>query len=310
MKMDMKKSIILAFVLLIGGVYMAIYNSNGIKLNDAYNAEGNSISHAYDSEGNMIFNTQQLPVPTGNLVASKAEPLPDIYGNGHGWTCTGLAHDETTDTFLVGDIGKALPSSSGFASQIVRVSADFSTVIEQIPLYTSFPNMLDVQGITIDTSDDTIWFCSTSENLIRRIDKNGNSIGSFSVTGRPTGIAYSANDNTFWVLTYANTDNIIKISKTGSVLERYTFNYSATLDQCFFDAGRGYLYIVAGDNYSSRNNIYLFNVNTHEQSIVCTVDSYSVEGLWIGEDEMIIVNDGYYHSATVSVNQANFYQLT
>ena len=287
---------------------MGIYKINGDRLNEAYNITESPISIAYNISGNIVF--PELPVPSGDLNASSTVALPDIYNNGHGWTCTGLAYDANSDTFLVGDIGKALPSSSGFASQIVRVSSDFSTVVEQIPLYTSFSNMDDIQGITIDSTDGTIWFCSTSENLIRHIDAEGNNIGSFSVTGSPTGIAYSPKDDSLWVLTYASSNNIKRISKTGSVLEQYTFSYSDTLDQCFLDAERGYLYIDAGANYSSRNNIYLFNTDTHEQSIACTVDSYSVEGIWIGESEMVILNDGYYHSATVGVNQANIYDLT
>ena len=305
------KRIVLIIVILIGVIAMGIYSINGASLFSAYDIDGDAANQAYDISGDIVFpDTPPLPVPTGNLTASSVVVLPDIHGNGHGWTCTGLAYDTSTDTFLVGDIGKALPSSSGFASQIVRMSHDFSTVVEQIPLYTSFTNMSDVQGITIDTTDGTIWFCSTSENLIRHIQTDGTSIGSFSVSGSPTGICYSPLDDSFWVLTYANSNNIKRISKTGTTLEQYTFNYSDTLDQCFLDPERGYLYITAGANYSSRNNIYLFNTATHAQSITCTVDSYSVEGLWIGQDEMIIVNDGYYHSAYDNRNVANFYDLS
>lgn len=289
---------------------MSIYHIDGTKLNSVYGKNGGRLVAAYDVNGNQLFpDTVPLPVPTGDLVASSAIALPDIYNNGHGWTCTGLAYDTDSDTFLVGDIGKELPSSAGFASKIIRVSSDFTTVVEQIPLYTAFSNMSDVQGITIDTTDGTIWFCSPSEQLIRHIDVHGNSLGSISVSASPTGIAYSPKDDSFWVLTYAASDNILRLSKTGTVLEQYTFRYNETLDQCFLDPERGYLYITAGANYSGRNNVYLFNTATHEQSISCTVDSYSVEGIWIGADRMVIVNDGYYHSAAVAVNQANIYTL-
>ncbi len=305
------KRIVLIIAILIGVVTMGIYSINGASLLSAYEVDGDTANQAFDVSGDVVFpDAPPLPVPTGDLTVSSVVVLPDIHGNGHGWTCTGLAYDAATDTFLVGDIGKALPSSSGFASQIVRMSHDFQTVEEQIPLYTSFPNMSDVQGITIDTTDGTIWFCSTSENLIRHIQTDGTSIGSFSVSGSPTGICYSPLDDSLWVLTYANSNNIKRMSKTGTTLEQYTFNYSDTLDQCFLDPARGYLYITAGANYSSRNNIYLFDTNTHAQSITCTVDSYSVEGLWIGQTEMVIVNDGYYHSAYDGRNVANFYDLS
>ena len=287
---------------------MGAYGKNGTLLSAVYDVSGNALANVFDIDNNIIFPT--LPIPSGNLNASSVIPLPNIYNNGHGWTCTGLAYDVLTNTFLVGDIGKELPSSQGFASQIVRVSYDFSAVIGTIPLYTIFSNMSDVQGITIDTSDRTIWFCSTSENKVRHINSNGISIGSFTTSDKPTGIAYSPLDDSLWVLTYGSTNNILRVSKTGTVLEQYTFSYNETLDQCFLDASRGYLYITAGENYTSRNNVYLFDSNTHEQSIACTVDSYSVEGIWIGDDEMVIVNDGYYHSAITAENQANIYDLS
>ena len=292
-------------------IILSVYSKGGTKLSSIYKKDGSAATAAYNKSGVQIFpDTAPLPVPSGDLTAASTVALPDIYNNGHGWTCTGLAYDTVSDTFLVGDIGKALPSSAGFASQIVRVSTDFLTVEGTIKLYTTFPNMSDVQGITIDASDGTIWFCSTSERLIRHIDAEGNSIGSFSTTAQPTGIAYSSEDDSLWVLTYGSSNNILRVSKTGTVLEQYTFSYNATLDQCFLDEGHGYLYITAGDNYSGRNNVYLFNTSTHAQSVACTVDSYSVEGIWIGENEMVIVNDGYYHSAYDGRNVANFYDLS
>lgn len=280
-----------------------IFNFNRSNVFEAFDLEGVDLSVAYDSEGNTVLNA----IPSGDINATQKVQLPDIYGNGKGWTCTGLAYDPSTDTFLIGDIGKELPSSSGFASQLVRVSSDFTTVIEQIPLHTTFTSMHDVQGVTVD-EDESIWFCSVSENLIRHIDSNGNSLGSFSVTN-PTGISYSAIDDTLWVLTYASSSNILHVSKTGTTLETFTFNYSDTLDQCFCDSTRGLLYITAGANYTSRNNVYVFDITEHTQGIICTADSYSVEGIWIGGKKMVIVNDGYYHNATEAVNQANIYLI-
>lgn len=290
------------------GVIIMIFAITGALLNGACGGNGEELSEAYSIDGNIVF--PDLPIPTGDLTASSTVALPDIYNNGHGWTCTGLAYDAASDTFLVGDIGKATPSASGFASQLVRVSHDFSTVEGTIPLYTSFPSMSDVQGVTVDTSDGTIWFCSTEEKLIRHINADGTSIGLISLTDKPTGIAYSPLDDSLWILTYAASNNIRRISKSGTVQEQYTFSYGETLDQCFLDYGHGYLYITAGAKYQDRNNTYMFNTTTHEQSIACTVDSYSVEGIWIGTDRMVIVNDGYYHSALAPVNQANIYDLS
>lgn len=286
---------------------MSIYSVIGSRINGAFAKSGIQAQNCYDVDGGIVFpDFEPLPIPSGDLNAAVTIALPDIYNNGHGFTCTGLAYDAETDTFLIGDIGKETPESAGYASQIVRMSSDFLTVVEQIPLYTTFPSMTVIQGLTVDTSDGTIWFCSTGENKIRHISQDGTSIGSFTVS-RPTGIAYSPQYDTFWVLNYDN--KILHMSKSGATLGSWDFAYTEQLDQCFIDPARGYLYIVGGDNYTGRNNVYLFNAVTHQQSIACTVDSYSVEGLWIGKTEMVIVNDGYYHSAVVPANQVNIYNL-
>lgn len=285
---------------------MSVFLLNGSRIYNLFGTGGSDLPTGYNADGETVY--PEISLPSGNLDASETILLPDIHGNGHGWTCTGLAYDETSDTFLVGDIGKELPSSAGFASQIVRMSHDFEDVVGTIDLAGTFTAMQDVQGIAFDTSDSTIWFCSTSENLVRHIKPDGTSIGFFSVTS-PTGIAYSPEDDSLWVLTYASTNNIKRVNKSGVVQEQYTFSYNETLDQCFLDPDRGYLYITAGINYTSRNNVYLFNTSTHAQSIACTVDSYSVEGIWIGKGEMVIVNDGYYHSALDPNNVANIYTL-
>ena len=143
-----------------------------------------------------------VPVPSGYLSTTEAILLPDIYMTGKGFTCTGLAYDEDSDTFIVGEIGALLPGEQ-IRSSIIRLSADFSKVEETIPLYNVFPKMGDVQGITIDTSNDSIWFCSPQESVIRNISRAGVSISSISIN-RPTGIAYNKVDDSLWILTYNN----------------------------------------------------------------------------------------------------------
>lgn len=298
-----KLYMLILFLILIGGGYlfMAIYDADGNQLNSAYDADGNSLSHAYDADGNVIFSAGDLlPVPTGDLTASETIPLPDLYETGKGFTCTGLTSDGTS--YYIGDIGTL--SGSTYRSQLV-VTQDFINVDRTIPLY-SLSGFSIIQGVTYDTSDDTLWCCDAGSGKIYHIGTDGTLIGSFS-TSQPTGIAYSSTDDTLWVLNYAN--KIIHMTKAGVTIASYDFAYSETLDQCFLDQDRGYLYITAGTNYTGRNNVYLFDTNTHEQSIACTVDSYSVEGILIEPTRMIIVNDGYYHSASDARNVANIYSL-
>ena len=254
----------------------------------------------------MVYYWNIPPIPVGNLNVTETILLPDIHQQGHGFTCTGLAYDPINEVFLVGDIG-ALQPEENVASQIVIMSKDFSTVEGIIPLYTTMPNMSGVQGVTVDMSDGTIWVCDSGHNQIVNVRRDASVIKTIS-TNRPTGIAYASSDDSFWILSYDN--NIRHVSKSGSVLGTYQFAYNEALDQCFLDEYRGLLYITAGTNYQSRNNVYYFNINTQEQSIACTVDSYSVEGIWLGDgNKMVILNDGYYHSAADNRNLVNIYTI-
>ena len=283
---------------------MAIYGINGNNLNSAYDTNGEEISKAYNTAGNMVFQKEDtvLPIPSGTLTASDTIPLPDLYETGKGFTCTGLSKDD--NYYYIGDIGTL--SGTNYISQIV-VTRDFINVERTIPLYSIFPDFVIIQGVTVDTSDGTLWCCDGAGNKIYHLTTGGQSRGNFSIT-RPTGVVHSSRDDTLWILTYEN--KILHVNKNGTIIESYDFAYNETLDQCFLDEGHGLLYITAGTNYSGHNNVYCFNINTHEQSIACVVDSYSVEGILIEPTRMIILNDGLYHEATVMVNQANIYDLT
>lgn len=105
--------------------------------------------------------------------------LPDIESGetGKGFTCTGLTYHENENVFYVGNIGKSLPQTAGFRPTIVKLSEDFSEVLGEIPLYEIFPSMEDIQGLAIDYSDNSIWFCSTGENMIRHISESGKDAG-------------------------------------------------------------------------------------------------------------------------------------
>lgn len=144
-------------------------------------------------------------------------PMPDVeLGDpGKGFTCTGLTYDENEDIFYVGNIGKALPSTEGFKSTIVKLSKDGTTNLGEIKLYNTFPEMSDIQGITVDKSDDTLWFCSFAENKIRHISEAGDDLSSIDIE-KPTSIAYDKRTDTLWVLTNSE---LININKDGSIIE-------------------------------------------------------------------------------------------
>lgn len=283
---------------------VSIYCVFGNLQNTSYAPTGDNseIENCIISE---LKNPDEIPIPTGDLNASEIILLPDLYEEGKGFTCTGLAYDEVTGTFLVGEIG-ALSPDDPVAGSIVRVSSDFTRIIETISITDT--NAIGPQGVTVDISDNTIWFCYPNGNIIWHISNSGKNLGSVT-TPHPTGIAYDERDDTLWILSFDG--NIRHITKSGTVLKTIAFSFSEPLDQCFLDKHRGLLYITAGANYSGRNNVYCLNINTEAQYIACTVDSFAIEGIWLGNnDKMIILNDGYFHGAIVEKNQANVYMIS
>lgn len=240
--------------------------------------------------------------------ATKKVTLPDISvgAAGKGFTCTGVSYDALENVFYVGNIGKALPSTPGFKSTIVKLSKDGKTNLGEIKLYETYPTMSDVQGVTIDTSDNTIWFCSFAENKIRHITKQGVNIGEISVS-QPSGIAYDSRTDTLWVLTLTA---LKKFDKTGTELESIDVSITGQ-DQLYLDEHKNIMYFTAGANYTGLNFVYKVDLETKAITIAYNLkESYAVEGIYIEGSEMYIFNDGFYHTSTVPTNQINIYDIT
>ena len=65
------------------------------------------------------------------IESRNAIALPDAADSpkGTGFTCTGLTFDATNNEWLVGNVGQELPTEGKMRSTIVRLSADFSSVL-------------------------------------------------------------------------------------------------------------------------------------------------------------------------------------
>ena len=236
------------------------------------------------------------------LESSKIITLEGIKENG--FTCTGAVYDPESNSFYVGDCGKMKPDEKIFKAKIHQLSTDFKNEIRVIDCYKSFKSMKDIQGVTIDDSKN-IWFCSYGENLVRCVNQEGDEIGAFHVDN-PSGIAFDYDQETVWVLTDRY---LIKYSKDFKEINRYYFRVKGQ-DQLFYDAENKVIYITAGDDYHGENFVYTFDVmNEKFQLEYILKDSYAIEGIVIIDNDMYILNDGFYHGAKVPVNQVNIYRI-
>lgn len=185
-------------------------------------------------------------------VLSKSIALPDakFSNKDTGFTSTGLAYDEIEECFWVGNAGKMLPHEPEFRATIVKMSKT-GQLLDEIMIWSTFGEMKDCQGLTVDSSNNSLWFCSFSENKVRNITKLGKSLSCININ-KPTGVAYDKRTDSLWVLTYSN---LLNMSKQGGLLRTIPIKIAGQ-DQLYLDTKQSLMLVTAGLNYSGDNYVY------------------------------------------------------
>lgn len=274
--MNKKIVIVLCIVILVILGIILFYFLNNDKLNDAI----------------QLYSVNIKQVPSFDQFGEQKK----------GFTCTGLYYDEKEQLFYVGNIGKYKPEEKAFKATIEIIDAKFENIVGTIKLYDKYPNLKDIQGITKD-SNGNIWFCSPAENLIRLISKDGNEISKISVKN-PTGIAYDKERKNLWVLT---NKFLINYSTEGKIIKKF-FIKEKGQDQLYIEKNK--ILFTAGLDYNGDSYIYEVDMETGKYKIKYILkDSFAIEGISIIDNDILILNDGYYHNAKVAENQINYYSI-
>ncbi len=228
-------------------------------------------------------------------------PLSDIE-NGESFTCTGLAYDEKENVFYVGNYGKLTPDEKEFRPTIVKLSRDFKRVSDEIRLYEIFPGIKGIQGVAVDASDSTLWFCCVDENKIRHIDSSGKDLGSIEFNC-PVGLSYDSLTDTLWVL---DEKELVNIKKDGRVIKTEQMKLPGQ-DQIFFRGDK--IFITAGRLYNIPGAAISKDLNSNKNELYILKNSYAVEGVFVEDGLMYVLNDGYYHDAKIKENIVNIYSM-
>ncbi len=78
----------------------------------------------------------------------------------------------------------------------------------------------------------------------------------------------------------------------------------------YLDEKNDIIYFTVGNNYQKPNDVYTINLSTGQiKKKYILKDSYAVEGIFIINHDMYIINDGYYHNAKVPINCINHYRI-
>lgn len=205
----------------------------------------------------------------------------------NGYTNTGLAYDPVLDI---------LWSSDYTNRRIYKLEKDGYSLG-----YIQMPTLYDMQGVTYDSSDDTLWALMTSfpdvKAVIYHLQKDGNIIDTFEVNYiGSSGICYLPSDDTLLISEYA-TNKIRKYNATTyAYISEFTVPSMTTpattggIDGIAYDASDGTLWVTENMNpirHINMDGLLIANVTNpapEQQSEGIAVDA-SDNTLWFSADD-------------------------
>ena len=206
-----------------------------------YNGEGISLSTTVDVVPFSIYG------------------LPNARFFQHGFTCTGLAYDESEDCFWAGNVGMEYPGDEPKHPSLIKLSRNFE-IIDEVDAFViaSSRKNTNLQGVAYDTSDNVLWvsfgglLCVTKDGrLLKEVKINDPEL-------KVNGIAYEKNTDTLWIL--GDSDYLLNITKSGDVLARIPCDVKGQ-DQLMF-SNDGKLCFIGGVDYHGWKN-YLYEIDTN-----------------------------------------------
>ena len=235
--------------------------------------------------------------------------LPDseFYEKGCGFTCTGLTYDLSDDCFWAANYGKCFTDDSNYHPSLLKISKDFSTVLNEIDLSKN-EGIADLQGITLDNSNDTIWMCT--RNRIINIDKEGKELNSFELSVlnskvKPNGLLYYDTNDSLLIL--CDNTYLFEYSKNGTQMNESFINFEAQDHLCWIN---DYIGITIGKDYAGNQNyLTILDSQKRVKNMYMLIDSYAVEGCYYLGDKLYVLNDGLYHDAAIRKNYVAVYLL-
>lgn len=248
-------------------------------------------SGAWDFDGTDDF--LQCLAKT-DMAKASSFTVPDLSDSiaGKGFTCTGITLDTSDSTLWIANDGRSNASDVTYRAGLVNVTTAGALVVER-DLSAAYPSMTTIQGVVYDAVDDSLWFCSTAENLIRHVSAvDGSNIGSFASTA-PNGIALDTVSANLIVVNTSGT--LTTYNKSG--VQQATFSFEVC-DCIHYDSTNGILY-YAMEPAGGINFVGLFHLATRQYMHRWVLpDADALEGLVIEGTTVYVTNDNYFHGQT------------
>lgn len=235
-----------------------------------------------------------------------AANIPDASGGdaGKGFTITGLAYDGTDDTFWAGNDGRNVEGDTTHQPSLVHLDKNGGVKMSEIDLGVLYPSAKSIQGVTVDTSDQTLWFVSQDEGVIRHITKSGVDLGYITADiSLPNGLAYNPVNDTLFVAD-AGAGQLREYScDNGVTLRSWSLGAMTGLDHLWYDAGANILWISYG---ASQTNGFLVSWDVATAVFgpaLRLAGADAIEGIHMDGSNLWVANDAYFHNGNPALNR-------
>lgn len=258
-----------------------------------------------------VSRTKNAKIDVSQFVMDDCEelvPVKKIYLDELGisnFTSTGFTFDSTDETFWIADHG----IDGGDKLRLIELDKNLTKILSEVYVEDyADDGKMNLQGIAYDPVDNCIWmavgdsireFSISNEKVVKIID-----LGEYREY-QANGICMDITDNTIWVLCYDQ--YMLHFDQNGNVLDSYQINMK---DQDMIYMYEDMIYITVGADYKGEENYCaVFDPQTGIFRIQYKLyQSYAVEGIYIDEDYIYIVNDGAFHNAMIPRTYISVYE--
>ncbi len=138
----------------------------------------------------------------------------------------------------------------------------------------------DLEGITFDIRDTTLWIVEESLFQLVHIDTNGNLIDSiqiqFSANGNSgfEGVTLNSTNNNFYILNEKDPGLLLEIDTNFNIINRISLNFADDYSGIFFDNNSDNYFIVSDESQT----LYIWNKTVGVISEL-SIDEKKIEGV-------------------------------
>ena len=225
--------------------------------------------------------------------------------NENDFTCTGMTYDTKNNSIWIADYG-AENDNNELNPRLLELDYEYKNVINIINLKNIMDNSFNLQGISYDEIDNSLWLATG--DYIYEINKNGDIIQKYSMGKyskyKSNGI-FVDNDK-IWILCYKK--YLLCLNREGDFINKYKFNF---MDQDHIYIYNNKIYCTVGADYSGDNNfVFTFDLTTKVINNLYKIEgSYAIEGIIIKDNIMYIANDGKFHNDIIGHSYISEYKL-